>query len=417
MSESESFGQKIAEMMRDILPGAHHHTPLGGKPWSREKLYFRADDYYRDVLRGIRQAGESVDFETYIFEAGVLGDKVVSALTDAARRKVRVRLLVDGVGSPDFASHYGSRLSKGGVHFRVYRSWPMFFTSIFHLAFFHKFRAILRNWGELWAEGKHRNHRKQCIIDGKKVWAGGFNVSDWHLERTKGKEAWRDTGIGLFGVRNLVFKLAFHMAWEDVWPHHLRGTYRRLLVRWISHDVLKSPVRVNVTWRLRRLFYQELLVRLASAKKRIWITTPYFVPPRGLVRALTAARKRGCDVQLLLPGVSDVPMVRWASMSFYPTLLRAGCRIFEYQKRVLHAKTLLVDAWPRVGSSNINYRSLRQDLELNVVLQEKESLKALDRQFRKDLLNCREIKLGELKERPFWNRMLSWFFFQFRYWF
>jgi cardiolipin synthase A/B len=418
MSGSKILQRSLAQIARGLLPGgaAHSHVPPGGKPWRREKLYFRGDDYYRDLLAAIQRARHSVDFETYIFEAGLLGDQMVEAFVKARRRGVRVRVLVDGVGSADFASHYGPRLKKGRVQFRIYRSWDVFFHTLFQTVGFKRFGVMVRAIADLWAGGKRRDHRKQCVVDNNRVWVGGFNVSDWHLESVKGKEAWRDTGLGLWGVRTLVFRLAFHITWEDRWPGHLRRLYRNLLIRWLSHDILGSPVRVTATRHLRRGFRKELLERIGSTKKRLWVTTPYFVPTRLLMRAIVDAARQGRDVRLVLPGVSDVPMVRWASMVFYAPLLRAGGRIFEYQKRVLHAKTLLVDAWPLVGSSNLNHRSLLQDLEINVIPQEKESLRELERQFRIDRGKSREVTLEDIQGRPPWVRLLSWLFFQFRYW-
>jgi cardiolipin synthase len=387
------------------------------KPWAGEKLYFQGDDYFRDVLKAVQGARKDVDIETYIFEPGRLGDQVTAALIRAQRRGVRVRLLVDGVGSPDFLSYYGARLEKGKVRFRVYRSWPTFFSSIFH--HFRFFRPVqsLHFALSTWNSGKHRDHRKQYIVDRKRVWIGSFNVSDWHLQKVKGKAAWRDTGIGLSDVKSLVFQLAFHAAWEDPWPYHFARMYRHSLAQWLMRDVEGSPIRMTANRKLRRLFRKELLERIASSRRRVWVLTPYFVPTGPLLRALARAAKRGCDVRLILPGQSDVPMVRWASMTYFPMLLKAGCRIFEFQGRVLHAKTTLVDSWVMVGSGNLDYRSLRKDLEVNVIPQEKKTLRGLEREFEKDLFDCREIGLKELQQRPLLSRMLSAVFFRFRYWF
>jgi cardiolipin synthase len=401
--------------MRRLLEKSRH--PETARPWSGEKLYFRGDDYFRDLLKSVQRAKKSVDFETYIFEKGWLGDRVVSVLAHAARRGVRVRLLVDGVGSPDFASHYGPLLKKQGIRFRVYRSWPSLFTSLSLALWFQGFGHLFRNLRRIWNWGGHRDHRKLCVVDGQRVWVGGFNVSDFHLEKRMGRRVWRDTGIGLAGVKSYVFQLAFHLAWEEQSLSHLRLSYKKMLVRWLSHDVLEGPVRLNVTRHLRRVFNHRFSERIISAQKRIWITTPYFVPTRDLFRALLKAARKGLDVRLVLPGLSDVPMVKWASTAFYPRLLRAGCRIFEYQGRVLHAKTLLVDRRAYVGSSNLNHRSLLHDLEIIVLPQRRQSLRTLEGQFGKDLLQCREITLLELKRRPFLSRLLSVLFFQFRYWF
>ena len=381
--------------------------------WSGEKLYFRGDDYFRDLLKAIHQARSTIDFETYIFEKGRLGDLVVSALARAAKRGVQVRLLVDGIGSPDFAFQYGASLEKSGARFRSYRYLTDFFAARGWKGFLALFRTLRRLWG--W--GQHRDHRKLCILDGREVWLGSFNVSDLHLEGVRGPQAWRDTGMRLQGVRAPVFALAFQLAWEERASAPWSFSRGKSLLRQVEQGVLEGPVRLNVTLRLRRLFNRRLASRLIGAKKKIWLTTPYFLPTRPLFRALLKSVRQGCDVRLLLPGPSDVPMVRWASMVFYPRLLRAGCRIFEYQGRVLHAKSLLVDGLSYVGSSNLNHRSLLHDLEIIVLPQKKASLRALERQFEADLRHSREASLDELAGRPFWSKMLSALFFQFRYWF
>ncbi len=393
------------------------HVPPAGKAWSREKIYFHGDDYFRDLLKDLRGAKKSVDFETYIFESGWLGDRVIAALVKARQRGVKVRLLVDGVGSPDFSNHYGPSLEKAGIAFHIYRSWPTFFSSIFHRIRFIQPLKSIQYALSVFNGGKHRDHRKQCIVDGTKVWIGSFNVSDWHLEKIKGKATWRDTGMILSGVQSQVFGLAFNIAWEDVWPKHNAHLYRHTLIRWLENDVQGGPIRMTIDRKLRRLFRRELLEIGGKARRRIWVLTPYFIPTGPLLKALGLAAQRGCDVRLILPGRSDVPMVRWASMSYYEVLLKAGCRIFEFQNRVLHGKTTLVDSWALIGSSNLDSRSLRKDLEVNVIPQERKSIEQLDRQFQADLVQSREVFLEELRQRPLGSRLLSWFFLRFRSWF
>ncbi len=386
------------------------------KAWNGETVYFQGEKYFSDLLSAIRHAKRSVDFEVYLFELGALGDRVVSVLSHAARQGAKVRVLVDGVGSPDFARNYGERLKTAGVVFRMFRSWGWFFGSVLRVFRIHRLVRSARKIEALWAWGKHRDHRKLCVVDGRAVWIGSFNVSDHHLGSVAGREVWRDTGIALRNVKSLVFRLAFQLAWEESFLTRVNFYYRRFLGRWLSRELLESPIRVTSTRKLRRSFRRELLERFQSARSSIGITTPYFVPTRVLLRSLTAAARMGLDVRLLLPGHTDVPPVRWASLTYYPRLLRAGCRIFEYQGRVLHAKTLLVDDWGLVGSSNLDHRSLRKDLEVNVIPQSAGSLRALRRQFQGDQLKSREVTLQEIQNRPLWSRALSWVFFQFRYW-
>jgi cardiolipin synthase len=383
-------------------------------PWGGEKLYFKGDDYFKDVLQAIRLSKQSVDFEVYIFEKGVLGDRVASALIQAVRRGVRVRLLADGIGSPDFAVVYGPRLQKGGVRFRVYRRIPPFirlFRRIFTSLLRRKFQP-----GRFWFRMNHRDHRKLIMVDGIRIWLGGFNVSDEHLESVAGSKAWRDTGLGLSSVRDRAFPLAFNTAWYDRFHRRYWRFYRRQLIAWLSRKSSFHPVQINATRRLRSRFHRELLGRLRSARRRIWVITPYFVPTIPLYRALLHAALQGRDVRFILPEKSDVPFVRWASMAFFHPLLKAGCRIFEYRKSILHAKTLIVDDWALVGSSNLNHRSFLFDLEVDAVLQQAASLKSLERQYASDLQKSREIHFSDLKLRPFWIRFLTWLFFHLRHW-
>ncbi|HVZ81576.1 MAG TPA: phosphatidylserine/phosphatidylglycerophosphate/cardiolipin synthase family protein [bacterium] len=393
-------------------------TPiLFEKAWSGERLYFKGDDYFRDLLAAIGRARRSIEIETYIFESGNLADRIIQALKKARRRGVRVQLMVDGVGSPEFAGRYGPELKEAGIPFRVYRSWPTFFSSIFQHFDPWKPFASLRYASALFNRGKHRDHRKQFILDGQEVWLGSFNVSDWHLEKVKKDQTWRDTGLRLTGVTSPVFSLAFQVTWQDPWPHRFRRSFRRFLIGWLSRDLPETPVRLTASRKLRRAFRWELLGRMELASDRIRVMTPYFVPTGPLLRALALAARRGCKVELLLPGHSDVPIVRWASWIFYPALLKAGCRIFEYQGRVLHAKGLQIDDWVLVGSSNLDHRSLRKDLEVNVILQERHSRAEWRAQWAKDLKACREVTRKDLEARSLWARALSALFFHFRYWF
>ena len=397
-------------------PAKHSRAAGPSSPWKGEKLYFKGDDYFKDLLNAIGRAQRRVDFEVYIFEKGILADRVVSALLRAARRGVKVRLLVDGIGSPHAASDYGEKLREGGVFLRIYRFlpplfhlFPRFFGALFNSKAAHR----LRNWR---FRMNRRNHRKLVMVDRKRIWLGGFNVSDEHLESVSGKKAWRDTGLRLTEVRDRAFQLAFETAWHD--RHHRRQwrASRQQLIVWLNRKSSPKAVQINATGKLRVRFHREMLARLASARRRIWITTPYFVPTLPVFRALLRAALQGRDVRLVLPEKSDVPFVRMASMAFFLPLLKAGCRIFEYHRSILHAKTMVVDGWALLGSSNLNHRSFLFDLEVDVALQRAPSLKRLEGQYQSDFRLSREIRLSDFKLRPFWDLFLTRIFFHLRHW-
>jgi cardiolipin synthase len=306
--------------------------------WSKEKVFFDGGDYFDDLLKAIEGAKRHVDIETYIFEPGKLSDRVVKALIKAVRRGVKVRVLVDGIGSPDFADHYGAKLEKSGVSYKVYRSWPMVLSRPMPAFLRGHWHRGIRGVHLLLNRVKHRDHRKLYSVDRSRVWLGSFNISDWHIRAFRKDKTWRDTGIRLSGVKSLVFLEAFEIAWTDPWPRWHQSKYRRMLKGWAVHDVAENPVRLTLTRRLRVAYRQELLKRFQTARKRIWVTTPYFVPNQALLTALANAARRGCGVRIIIPGLSDVPVVRWVSMIFYSVLLRAGCRLYEYQKSGSSAK-------------------------------------------------------------------------------
>ncbi len=261
-----------------------------------------------------------------------------------------------------------------------------------------------------------RDHRKLVLVDGNRVWLGGFNVSDQHLESVSGPKAWRDTGLGLSGVKDKAFRLAFETAWNDRVHRGRWKAFRGEMIAWLSRENSPDAVQINATRRLRSRFHKELLRRLESVRSRLWVTTPYFVPTLPVLRSLLHASLQGRDVRLVLPEKSDVPFVRLASMAFFLALLKAGCRIFEYHRSILHAKSLLMDDCARVGSSNFNHRSFLFDLEVDVSLQRPASLKNLERQYIFDFRRSREIRISDFKLRPLWDRFLTWLFFRLKHW-
>jgi cardiolipin synthase len=385
------------------------------RPWDGETLFFEGDAYFRGLVASIRRARKSVDFETYIYSRDRLGDQVLSELERAAARGVRVRVLVDYVGSPDFESRYGPRLRRAGIPFQVYRPWGYLWERIARSKWGGFFGPLRGAWNS-WISVNHRDHRKLCLIDGTEAWLGSFNVAATHLRSLSGKAAWRDTGIRLRGVRTPVLKCAFLSAWYDRTRPGRRTVYRRMLRRILLEEPSPPPVLLNSGRALRKGFQAEWMGRIEGASRRVWLTSAYFVPTRRMRGALTRTAAKGVEVSLLLPGDSDVPLVRWASHALYGSLLRAGVRIHEYQEGILHAKSLLADDWALVGSSNFNHRSALHDLEINVSPLAPSSRRALEGAFRRDLKCSREVTRKDLAGWPPWKRAASWTLFQFRRW-
>jgi cardiolipin synthase len=193
-------------------------------------------------------------------------------------------------------------------------------------------------------------------------------------------------------------------TFEEVWLGSWRRLRRRLRKRQRSAS---SLIRLNVHRRQRRENYLDLLIRIVRAQERVWITNAYFVPDGSLVRALAIAAQSGVDVRILVPRFSDIIFMPWVASAFHLGLLQAGVKVFEYQRSILHAKTMLLDDWALVGSSNLNHRSLLHDLEADVVLADPLATKELGERFREDCAGAREITLGNWRARPWVERMLG----------
>lgn len=364
--------------------------------WQSEILYHSGDAFYHALTDAIAHAEKTVLLETYIFELDAVGRHVVDVLAQAVARGVQCRIMVDGVGSFAWSQSTIDQLAKRGIEAKIY-----------HPIAPHAFRggaSFLRRWLRALGKINRRNHRKVCVIDGKTAFLGGMNISRAHSETISGTSAWRDTSVRIEGpgCRQLVF--AFETAWKG---RGLRGKHAPRLA---------STLILNFRRRLRVLAARSYQSRIALARRRVWITNPYFVPKLRLLRALRRAARRGVDVRLILPRKNDVLLMRTISGAYYGALLEAGAKIFEYLPTVLHSKTTIVDNWCSVGSTNLNHRSWMHDLEVDVALERPESLRTLEDHFARDLVQSEEIDHAHWRKRSRALRILEWILYRLRYW-
>lgn len=382
--------------------------------WLQEQVFPGADEFFSALLAEIEQAQLSIDLEMYIFELDQLGDRVIKAFQMAAARGVRVRVMVDGVGSPTWSKNTLIQLEESGVNARIYRPYPWvkigvrFFPKMFNL----------RKLNTAFKRLNRRNHRKVCVIDEKIAWVGSMNIDEKLLRAYVGNDAWRETGVRVVGESIQTLRFAFERAWMMAWAGRPRSfKLVKSNLKNISLFWRKNPlVRLNLSFYLRNLYYQDFLERLHTAHHRIWITSAYFIPSGPILKALNAAARNGIDVRILVSKESDVRISRWVTSVFLLGLLQAGVRVFEYEPRILHAKSLLIDDWASVGSSNINHRSLIHDLEVDVVLEEERSVSDLVKYFERDLTSAKELTLKEYASHFSVKNILGRCLFFFRYW-
>ena len=374
---------------------------------AEEQIYTNGSDHFDALINDILNAKNSIDLETFIFEKDHLGDRIVAALEKVAKQGIHVRILVDGAGSPLWTTNYAKQLETAGAKTRV----------------FHPFPWQLWNWSRsvvklpwmlkliyLFLKSNSRNHRKVCIIDEEIAYIGSANISKCHLNRDEGGDEWRDTSVRISKTNLSGLIDAFNSAWTH------RSIKER--IREIFHHMRQEPIiHLNHSRHRRRIIHKKLLRRIANCKHRVWITNAYFVPDNFLLRRLKEAARKGVDVRVLLPKKSDVIMMPWASSTFYYSLLKSGVRIFEYLPSMLHAKSLIIDNWTSLGSTNLNHRSLLHDLEADVNLTTTSSKQFLENLFLDDLQNSREIDLNTwYRLRPFRQRFMGRLVLYLKYW-
>ena len=336
-----------------------------------------------------------------------MGKSVAITLANAAKRGVKIRVMVDGAGTPFWSGHFATMLENVGAETKVFHPFPWqlwnWSRSVVKL-------PLLLKWIYLMLKINYRNHRKVCLIDNRIAYIGSFNITQEHLDKAQGGDNWRDTSVRLEGIPLDDLNKAFDAAWNHrTIQERLRDTFRQ-----VRKD---APIRLNFTRHRRRILYKNLLRKISQCKKRIWITNAYFIPDNFLLKRLKDAAHRGLDVRILLPRKSDVMMMPWASSTFYFSLLKAGIRIFEYLPSMLHAKSIILDDWMLIGSSNLNHRSLLHDLEADVCIQSISGKKVLEDQFLSDLTASRELSLTSWQQwRPRRQRILGRLLLYIKYW-
>lgn len=355
--------------------------------WQEEVLFFDSQSYFGQMLKQMELARKTIDVEVYIFQRDGLGEQIIAALKRAVQRGVVVRVVVDGIGSIFDIGKYQEDFLKNGVAMRVYHPIPF-------LQYTFRFWIKLRIFFNALSRINNRTHRKITIIDGETAFVSSMNFVQLRS---------RETGVMVRGEQVKNISATFERLW----------TRKKNKQRYFNNDDL---VRLNDSKSIRRAVNRDLLRRILSAKERVYLTTAYFIPSLSLIKALCAAARRDVHVVLLLPGRPDLYWVKWIMSIYYELLLINQVRIFEYDRVFLHAKTMLIDNWATVGSSNLNHRSSMHDLEIDVVLTRPESITAMHKQFNDDLYFSREIKIRNVENETWSLKIFRRLLFLFRRW-
>ncbi len=356
------------------------------------------------MIAAIKDAKDHVNLETYIFGQDAMGDEFADLLIQKQQEGVQVNIIYDSVGSLGTQPEFFQRLRDAGIAVIEFNPVNPF-----------------KRFGSAWRLN-NRDHRKILIVDGRIAFTGGINITDDYSSgslfrsrsRNKSHLGWRDTHVQVEGPAVASFQWLFMQTWVSQRNDDLaaRKYFPQLkpagdkIVRVIGS---KPGGDYEV--------YKAYVLAMQEAKTSIHITNSYFVPDAQLVEALTNAAKRGVDVKIVFPGVSDASLVMHAGRSFYSELLASGVRIFELQASVLHAKTAVIDGyWSTVGSTNLDMRSFLHNSEVNLIALDQGFGSTMESAFNEDLKNSIEVTPQKWEQRPFSDRMREWVARQFEYW-
>jgi cardiolipin synthase len=335
------------------------------------------DQIFPAMLDAISESLETIDFATYVYWTGDIAVAFAEALSERAREGVRVRILLDAVGAQTMNRDLVHTMEDAGCEIEFFRP-PT-------------------TW-KLW-ETNHRTHRKVLICDEAVAFTGGVGIAEEWTGDAQDPDHWRDTHVRIRGPAVDGLRAAFVSNWAET-GHELFDDHDRF-----PEQPQPGDVTVQVIQSAAQFGWSDLASVMAAliclARKRLRITTAYFVPDERFIRYLGDAAERGVDVAVLVPGEHvDKRVVQLAGEQNYDELLEAGVRVFRYQPTMLHAKVVTADGVvSTVGSGNFDQRSLGINEEANIVIFDVATTQIFDQQFDDDLANSEEIHPGEWEDR------------------
>ncbi len=344
------------------------------------QLLIDGEQTFDSIAQGLERARAYILFQFYIIRDDRVGRRLGKLLCDRARSGVRVCLLYDEIGSYSFA---GTRLHRELVQTGV------------EVVPFNTTQGR-RNRLQL----NFRNHRKVVVVDGREAWIGGLNVGDEYQYGDRRLGPWRDTHARIEGPAVHGAELAFATDW-------LWATRRVLDIDWDFSATGAGDCRVLVFpsdpashYEEAGLMYHELIV---SARERIWIASPYFVPDRAIISALQLAALRGVDVRVMIPEKAEGYVIAMANWSYTRELMPLGVKVYRYQGGFTHQKVVLMDdATAGVGTANFDNRSFRLNFEITLLVENRAFATQVHTMLEADFRLCRQVTLEDIEDKPAW---------------
>ncbi len=340
------------------------------------------------LIECLESAQSYIHMEYYIIKSDELGMQIRDILIRKAQEGVEVRVLYDDLGCMQIDQDFIAVMRKAGIRVSVFGQVNL---------------TIMND------SINYRNHRKVVVIDNKYGFTGGLNIGNEYLYDTAKYGFWRDTHLFIEGEALRSLQLLFAKDWYFVTKENF---IEKNPDKYLSFDPYygKGEGFVQIvpdgpdtsTSPINDLYFKLF----TTAKKKIWIATPYLIPTREIIEAIKTAKLMGVDVKILMPGIPDKKMVYYASQSYYDELLAAGVEIYQYRGSFLHAKVVIVDdIVAAVGTANMDMRSLHTNFEVTTFIYKSTSIIDLVKDFQHDITQCDKIELAKWDERGFFKRI------------
>lgn len=387
VDEAESLLAAVARYARQpqkLRLGNSVHPLIGG------------GETFPAMLAAIAKAQTSVCLETYIVSADRTGGRFADAMIERAAAGVKVRFLFDAIGGFGLGAPFLERLRKAGVEVVDFNPLAPWRTKL--------------PW-------THRDHKKILVVDDLIAFTGGLNLADEYADKADGGGGWHDVHCEVRGpiVRDLA--RLFRATWLKAGGADYPAPPSADEPDQIRAGLTAARVVDNSRRRRRGAFgiRRSYLRAINAARTTVHLENAYFLPDRGVRRALRRAVQRGVDVAIIVPGRSDVRLVGYASLYLHRSLAAMGIRILRWTGPMMHAKTAVIDGvWVTIGSFNLDARSLRYNLELMVEIVDTDVGVRMESAWQYDQASTEAFDLGAWARLAWWQKALAWLAFRFR---
>jgi len=345
---------------------------------NRIELLMDGQATFDAIFAAIDSARDYLLVQFFIVRDDGLGRKFQERLIARARTGVKIFFLYDEVGCHSLSRQWLQGLRESGARVEGFKT--------------------TRGWGNRF-QLNFRNHRKLVLVDGREAITGGLNVGDEYLGRGRRLGPWRDTDVRLRGPSVKAAQLAFVEDWHWATDEVLRLSWASTPSDADQHALVLATGPADQSERCSLAFIRAV----NSARRRLWISSPYFVPDSTVLTALQLAALRGVEVRVLLPDRADHLLPMLSSFSYYESLASVGIELWRYQPGFLHQKALLVDdRLAAIGSINVDYRSFHLNFELVVMVTDSEFAAQVESMIKEDFARSRRVDLAEYRDRPWW---------------